>query len=117
MESEALASEGVVTPMTRVGRTGYLKWYPDGAGVDVRALAAGTGECPRVEALKAALQELSVDGQTTVTLTETLGKSGEAWVSVTCAAGGQGALLMATGLIVGMLVGANLYDEVLLSAE
>jgi atypical dual specificity phosphatase len=116
-QPETIDGEGVVTPMTRVAQTGYLKWHPDGAGVDIRALSPGPGESPRVEDLKSALQELSVDDQITVTLTETLGKSGEAWMSATCPAGGQGALLVTTGAIVNMLVAAGLYDEVLLSSE
>jgi atypical dual specificity phosphatase len=115
--TEALSDEERMTPMTRVAQAGYLKWHPDGTGVDIRALSSGNGDCPKIENLKGALRELSIDNGTTVTLTETLGKTGEAWVSVSCSVGEQGALLITTGLIVNMLVGGNVYDEVLLSSE
>jgi atypical dual specificity phosphatase len=109
--------EEKVTPMTRIARTGYLRWHPDGTGVEIRSLSTSNGDSPKIEHLKAALQSLETDNGIAVTLTETLGRSGEAWVTLSCTAGEQGTLLVTTGMIVNLLVGANVYDEVLLSSE
>lgn len=103
--------------MTRIARTGYLRWHPDGTGVDIRSLSTSNGDCPKIENLKTALQSLDTDNGIAVTLTETLGRSGEAWVTLSCTAGEQGTLLVTTGMIVNLLVGASVYDEVLLSSE
>ena len=103
--------------MTRVSQAGYLKWHRDGSGVDVRVLSTSAGECPKVEQLKAALADLSIENGIAVTLTETLGMSGEAWVSTTCEPGAQGELLVTAGRIVNLLVSAGVYEEVLLSSE
>ena len=116
-QMDALPDEERVTPMTRVAQTGYLKWHPDGTGVDIRAVFSGDGDCPKIEDLKGALRNLETDNGTIVTLTEILGKSGEAWVSVACGAGEQGPLLITTGLIVNLLVDGQVYEEVLLSSE
>jgi atypical dual specificity phosphatase len=115
--TRALSDEERVAAMTRVAQTGYLRWHPDGAGVDIRALFSGDGEWPKIETLKAALRNLNTDNGIMVTLTETLGRNGEAWITVGCGAGEQGALLTTTGAIVDMLVEAKVYEEVLLSSE
>lgn len=111
------SGEEKVTRMTHIARTGYLRWHPDGTGVDIRSLATSNGDSPKIENLKSALQSLDTDNGITVTLTETLGRSGEAWVTLSCAAGEQGTLLVTTGMIVNLLVSAKVYDEVLLSSE
>ncbi len=108
--------EGKVS-MARSGATGYLRWEATGSAVDLRALPSTSRGGPRVEDLKSALTSFQADGQVTVTLTETLGQGGEAWITVSCPPGRQAGLLMATGQIVDLLVRAGVYEEVLLSAD
>lgn len=100
--------------MAESAATGYLRWATSGSEVDIRALSAAPGDAPRVEELKSALGGFGSRDGLTVTLTEVLGRDGEAWITVTCGPGGQSGLLVAAGEIVEQLVRANIYDEVLL---
>jgi atypical dual specificity phosphatase len=109
----AQSEEGEMS-MAQQGVRGYLAWGQNGSAVDVRALASRPGDGPGIEDLKSALTGFAPDGEVGVTLTETLGQQGQAWITVTCAPGRQGALLVATGQIIDLLVRAGVYDEVLL---
>jgi atypical dual specificity phosphatase len=100
--------------MANSSAKGYLRWGTNGSEVDIRALSAAPGDTPRVEELKAALDGFRSQDGVTVTLTEVLGRNGEAWVTVSCAPGRQSGLLMAAGEIVDQLMRARVYDEVLL---
>ena len=91
---------------------GYVAWVNGGLQVEIRATSnAGPGS--DVAALKKALARYDPPDNVLVTVTETLGK-GEAWVTIAVNSGGQGALLVSAGSIVGQLVDAGVYDEVLL---
>ncbi len=93
---------------------GYLKWGTNGSEVDIRALPFAPGDAPNVEDLKGALRAFSGEDGVTVTLTEVLGKDGEAWITVSAAPGRQAGLLIAAGEIVDLLVRGSVYGEVLL---
>jgi hypothetical protein len=108
------SDKGEMIIMASSDKCGYLAWAPSGLQVDIRTVAADEGKGVPVEDLKLALASFEALDGTLVRLTETLGQN-EAWISIAASGGRQGALLMAAGRIMEMLVQGKVYDEVLLN--